>query len=159
MHKLDPTHAEMEKALLELMPVALREESQARMEAMIDGLCGASNVGGSGFRKAWNRLVATGIAAALMVAIFLSVNLSKPEAVPVADSKLFTSPELVLLTESDRVEKVSDDGLFIDTGGSAMRKVRFRVVEESQIRDEETGIVVMLTSPREEMYMVPVSTF
>jgi len=54
---------------------------------------------------------------------------------------------------------MSDEGLYIDTGGSAVRKVRIRVIEESQIRDEETGFVVMLTEPREEMYMVPVSNF
>ncbi len=68
-------------------------------------------------------------------------------------------PELIYLSESDRVEAMSDEGLFVDSGGSAVRKLRVRVIEESQIRDEETGIVVMLTEPREEMYMVPVSTF
>lgn len=66
---------------------------------------------------------------------------------------------MVFLTGSDRVEDAEDEGLFVDTGGSAVRKIRFRVVEETQVRDEETGIIVMLTEPREEQYMVPVSTF
>jgi hypothetical protein len=34
-----------------------------------------------------------------------------------------------------------------------------RVVGESRILDEETGIEVTLTEPRKEMYLLPVSAF
>ena len=64
-----------------------------------------------------------------------------------------------MLRQADRVEEVSDDGLYVDAGGSAVRRLRVRVVEESRMRDEETGIVVNLTAPREETYLLPISTF
>ena len=72
---------------------------------------------------------------------------------PSASVETTTLPEMVFLSDVDRW-RISDEGLYVDSGGSAVRKVRVRVVEESQIRDEETGIIVMLTEPREEMYMV-----
>jgi hypothetical protein len=43
--------------------------------------------------------------------------------------------------------------------GSAMRTLRLRVVEESRLRDEETGIVMNISQPREEFLLMPVSTF
>lgn len=163
MNKPEPNFEEMEKALLRLMPVAMEEEAQERMEAMLDGLAGDSKVVRSDFRKPSRWLAGTGIAAALGLGVYLSIPrqnspVESVKSVPVA-AQSDLPPELVFLSETDRVEGMSDEGLYIDTGGSAVRKVRIRVVVESQVRDEETGIVVMLTEPREEMYMVPVSTF
>ena len=66
---------------------------------------------------------------------------------------------MVVLAETDRVEEMSDAGLFVHAGGSAIRKLRVRVVEESRVRDRETGIELTVTAPRQETYLVPVSTF
>jgi hypothetical protein len=156
MHKPD-AHEEMERALMRLMPVSLSEGAQSEIEAQFDELAGEAGVVGFDFSRTTKWLAGTGIAAAVAIgfAVFL---IGQQKASPVA-----ATPQgdqgLVFLTASDRVENVSDEGLFVDAGGSAIRKVRVRVVEESRIRDEETGIVVMLTEPREEMYSVPVSTF
>ena len=163
MNKPEPDFAEMENALLRLMPVAMGEEAQERMEAMLDGLAGDTKAAHSGFRKPVRWLAGTGIAAALGLGVYLSIPrqnapVNAVESVPVS-ARGDLPPDLVFLSGTDRVEGMSDEGLYIDTGGSAVRKVRIRVIEESQIRDEETGIVVMLTEPREEMYMVPVSAF
>ena len=160
MQKPDHNIGDLEKALFRLMPVAMSEEARDRMETMIDGLAGDSKVSRFDFRKAAKRLAVGGIAAAIGFGVYLSIPSQRElvESAPISDQGDLP-PELVFLSESDRVEGVSDEGLFIDSGGSAVRKVRIRVVEESQIRDEETGIIVMLTEPREEMYSVPVSTF
>jgi hypothetical protein len=40
-----------------------------------------------------------------------------------------------------------------------MRAMRLSVVEENNLLDEETGIVMQITEPREEFLLVPVSTF
>ena len=45
MQKGDPTVEEMESALLRLMPVAVSQAGQERMEGMIDGLAGEVRVG------------------------------------------------------------------------------------------------------------------
>lgn len=161
MQKPDQNFEEMEKALSRLMPVAVSEDAQERMDEMLDQLAGDSKVARFDFRKSAKWLAAGGIAAALGLGAYVSVpDQNNPlKAIESVSNQNDLEPELIFLSESDRVEGVSDEGLYIDSGGSAVRKVRIRVVGESQIRDEETGIVVMLTEPREEMYMVPVSTF
>ena len=163
MQKPDPNFEEMEEALRRLMPVAVSGDAQERLETMLDELAGDPEIERFDFRRPAKWLAGAGIAAALGLGIYVSVP-RQSSPVKTVDSAPVSNPadlppELVFLSESDRVEGVSDDGLYIDTGGSAVRKVRIRVIEESQIRDEESGIVVMLTEPREEMYMVPVSTF
>jgi hypothetical protein len=152
MREADP-QGEMERALMRLMPVALSDSAQAAMDARINELAGGAVV-----RHDFSRMVKWlgGIAAAAAVGFFaLSPGIRKTAALAE------TAPDdgMLVLTESDRVENVRDEGLFVDAGGSAVRKMRVRVVGESRIRDRETGIEVTLTEPREEMYLVPVSTF
>ena len=133
MHKADQNLNEMEKALSRLMPVAISDGAQERMEDMLEGLAGDSKTARFDFRRSARWLGVGGLAAALGLGAFFSI---PRHLVPVdsvsQDSDL--PPELVYLSESDRVEGVSDEGLFVDSGGSAVRKVRIRVVEESQIR-------------------------
>ncbi|MFD2256223.1 hypothetical protein ACFSSA_06030 [Luteolibacter algae] len=156
------TPTEIEKALRNLMPVALSESISSETEEMLDQL--GSDILVPIPRKralsAW--MVPAGIAA--LVAFLLTFFLSQSrqlERATVGDalSSENIGPLVSFLTESDRVENFSDDGLIVDDSGSAVHKVRVRVVEESKVRDEETGIIVQLTEPREEMYLVPVSTF
>lgn len=163
MQKPDPAFEEMEKALLRLMPVAVSEDAQQRMDTILEELAGDSKVAHFDFRKPVRWVAGAGVAAALGFGVFLSLSPRESPAKGAVSAPVTPSsdllPELVFLSEMDRVEGFSDEGLYVDSGGSAVRKVRVRMVEESQIRDEETGIVVMLTEPREEMYMMPVSTF
>lgn len=156
MRKPEP-FAEIEDALMRLMPVGLSDSTRAEIETQIDELCGDAEMAGSVLVRFPKWIAASGIAAALALGFVFFPRPgedSSPKPVAVADA-----PGVVLLNEADRVERVSDEGLFVDSGGSAVRKVRIRVVEESTVRDEESGIVVMLSEPREEMYLVPVSTF
>jgi len=153
------TADDIEKALLGLMPVALSDRATEEIEGVIDELSGEVSGKSAKFVN-WPAL--TGVAAAIavgLVVFFPDPEVAKDSAnsnVSQADGEV---PEMVFLAESDRVEGVEDEGLFVDTGGSAVRKLRVRVVVESRLRDEETGFVVMLTEPRDEFYMVPVSEF
>ena len=61
--------------------------------------------------------------------------------------------------ESDRIESMTDEGWQEDSDGSAMRAMRLRVVEENSVLDEETGIVMQVSEPREEILLMPVSAF
>lgn len=158
MHKPDPRSEDIEKALLRLMPVAVNQDAQDRMDLMLDELAANEELVRFDFRKSVKWLAGGGIAAAFSLGVYFTLPHEETEGSPVSE-QTDRQPDLVFLSESDRVEGFSDEGLFVDTGGSAVRKVSIRVVGESRIRDEETGIVVMLTEPREEMYMVPVSTF
>ena len=153
------TAEEMEKALSRLMPVALGGRVTEEIENEIDLLAGDAAADSSKPVR-WGAIYGVAAAISLGALIFFL----KPGAgnVPVAATNPQAAeemPEMVFLAESDRVEDVEDEGLFVDAGGSAVRKVRVRVVGESRIRDEETGIVLMLTEPREELHMVPISDF
>lgn len=145
------------------MPVAVSDAAHQRMDTILEDLAGDSKVAHFDLKMPVRWVVGMGVAAALGFGVFLSHSSRESPAKGVVNAPVFSSsdlpPELVFLSETDRVEGFSDEGLYVDSGGSAVRKVRVRMVEESQIRDQETGIVVMLTEPREELYMMPVSTF
>jgi len=66
---------------------------------------------------------------------------------------------LVLVSESDRVESMTDEGWSEDVYGSAMHAVRLNVIEENQLRDEESGMLVKISEPREEVLLMPISSF
>ena len=101
-------------------------------------------------------MAASGIAAALLLGLVIFHSGDDALQAPVAAAK---ESDFLLLNGEDRMEGMSDEGLFVDSGGSAMRRLKVQVVEESKVRDNESGIVVTLSEPREEMYLVPVSTF
>jgi hypothetical protein len=144
----------MEKALLQLMPAALSETAQAGMEAQLDELSGSVEVLRHDFsrRAKWLGV----IAAALTIGVFV-FPFDSWESAPLVG--ITEDDRMVVLAELDRMENVLDEGLFVDAGGSAVRKMSVRVVGESRILDEETGIEVTLTEPRREMYLLPVNTF
>ena len=162
MPKLEP-YSEIEDALMRLMPVGLGQSVQSELESQLDELCGNADFEGADaaapavlrFPK-W--IAAAGIAAALVLGVAFFPKEGNAGG-DVASQKADETPSVVLLTEVERVEHLSDEGLFVDSGGSAVRKFRRQVVDESKLLDEESGIEVTLSEPREEIYLVPVSTF
>jgi hypothetical protein len=151
----DP-HQEIEAALRRLMPVPLSDGTQAELDGMIDELAGETGFVRFDFTKAAKWAGLGGIAATVALVLTYSKDSLDP---PALADEITDLPLVSYIADSDRVEGITDDGLYVDAGGSALRKVRIRVVEESQVRDEETGIIVVLSEPREEMFLVPVSTF
>lgn len=153
---------EIEEMLGRLMPVAVSEEGQRSMDAMLDELCGPDEVEVPAVekRRYWKYLVApAGIAAATAFVFFHPAErASKPVeiAVPVQGLEV---DEMALMGESDRIEALADEGLVADSGGGVMQAVRVRVVGEDTFRDEETGIVVQISEPREEMLYYQVNGF
>ena len=71
----------------------------------------------------------------------------------VAASK--AAPGFVLVSESDRIESMTDEGWQEDLDGSAMHALRLVAVEENNVRDEESGMVVRISEPREEILYTP----
>ena len=160
----------IEAALSRLMPPALSESGQRSIEAMLDELAvtapSAAAIRRRRVRGLW-WFIPTGIAAALAAVAGLALQ-PGPGPAPVAAADPVTAatavaedpdPGLVLVSESSRVEQLSDEGLLGNPDGEAMRAVRCRVVDANTFRDEETGIVVQVTEPREETILMPVSIF
>ena len=150
-----------------LMPVALSEAATDSMHAMLDELAGdepaAVESGREASRAPW-------MAAAAAVAVLLAG--SAWLGSPVLERMAFTSAAggpswtepgdtfaMQLVDESTRLAWVEDEGWLADPDGGALHAVRMGVIEENRLLDEETGIIVHVSSPREEMLLMPVTTF
>jgi hypothetical protein len=157
----------IEAALSRLMPPALSESGQRAIEDMIDELASATPTAQRHwYSQPWPALIAVplGIAAALVAWLSLVPRGENPPALvsaPSSSAQVATEPDsrLLLVRESDRVEAVSDEGWLGDPDGDAMTAVRFRVIEANTFRDEESGIVVQVSDPRDEVILTPVSVF
>jgi hypothetical protein len=156
MQALDP----IETILARLMPPALGQDSQVEIDAMIDALAGpeAENVVGiSSGRWLVRALIGGGIAAAIgaMVAIFPLMSATRVAEILPMPAAL----GLVLISESDRIESMTDEGWQENSDGSAMHALRLNAVEENEVRDEETGMMVQISEAREEVLLTPISAF
>lgn len=143
----------IETILSRLMPPALSERRQADIEEMLDGLVGPTSQEVATISSAkWvaRSLAGGGIAAAIgaMCAVFPLTEKS--------DTK--SAAGLVFLGESERIESVTDEGWREDSEGSAMHAVRLKSVQRNSVRDEQSGMVMQICEPREEILMVPASS-
>jgi hypothetical protein len=150
----------IEAILSRLMPPALSEHGQREIETMLDELAGPAAANESAARsrpRLWP--LVGGIAAAItaLAVISQAFNPMAPSVIAravIPDDVLFE-----LVGESDRVEAIKEDGWRESPEGSALRATRLRVVEENSLLDRETGIVMQITEPRDELLLMPVSAF
>jgi hypothetical protein len=152
-------HESIEAALMRLMPPALSDDARISIESMLDELAEeasreAPHAARSGHAKA---ITAAAAAVALMAGGLAWVSRDVRPGPLVTTGSL--SPGMVLVGESDRIESVEDEGWFADPDGGEVRAVRVRMVGEDSFRDEETGIVFLISEPREETLLMPVSAF
>lgn len=168
----------IENALRRLMPSAMSEGGQASIEHMLDELAaeeaalavaGPDLAAGPALRRF--RVVAPLAAAAAAAIVALAAGpLWFPRGglvppVPVADGPSVTEPSspaassMVAVGESDQVQGMVDEGWHFDPDGGAHQAVRLFVLSERSLRDEETGIVVQIQEPREELLYFPVGSF
>jgi hypothetical protein len=139
-----------------LMPPALSQRAQSEIEAIIDDLAGDPAAPTSPRR--WP-VAAAGIAAAL-AAGFLIAQAIQREFPQLADIHgTGQIPEFTLVSESGRIQDMVDEGWGETPDGGTVRQLRLRVLEESRLLDQETGIVMNISQPREEYLLMPVSAF
>lgn len=147
-----------------LMPVALREEATDSIHAMLDGLAASAPTPAplpTASRAPW--IAAAAAAIALLAATAGMFRATTPVAdglrQPVTSNALADSGIMRLVDESTRLASIEDAGWHTDPDGVTHQALRVRVVEEDRLLDEDTGFIVNITSPREEMLLTPVSTF
>lgn len=158
MPALDP----IEAALARLMPPALSQDFQLDLDEMIDDLAGnePQEIGVSpSFPTRW--IVGSGIAAAVagLLAIFPMIHRTPDRQVSVISEEMLASPGLVLISGSDRIESMTDEGWQENSDGHAIHAVRLNVVEENSVMDAETGMIMLISQPREELLHMPISSF
>lgn len=153
---------EIEKALSRLMPAALSESGRRSLDELIDSLAAGKPVAAApapaGRPWAW----AAGIAAA---AAALGFALIPPAATPVEGiartepAAPATGGGVVLIGQSERVETAVPEDWMSESDGVAHRAWRVRVVDEERLHDVETGYEVLVSRPREEVVLMPVTAF
>jgi hypothetical protein len=151
----------IETILARLMPPALSQAGQSGIESMLDELAGPEAEKmvpvSSGKRKIL-AVVGGGIAAAVAGLLALAPGDDGISSPPAAAATQIM-PEFMLVSESDRVESMTDEGWQEDSGGSAMHALRLVAVEENQVKDTESGMVVLISETREEILFSPISSF
>lgn len=158
---------DLEKALARLMPRSMSEGGSRAIEDMLDELAGPISELEAGeaaepvaARGRWKFAASAGIAAGIALVAAFSWNGTRREG---GDTGGFAereeTPGWVVVGEEDRIEDMVEEGWMSDAEGATMQAVRMRVVQENTLRDEETGLVFQLTEPREEMVLIPVSSF
>ena len=153
----------IEKILARLMPTALSQNGQLEIEAMIDDLAGPETadvvlISAGKWHARYLVIVGGGIAAAVAGLLALAPMIggfSTPQVTVTSQNP----SGFVLVSESDRIESMTDEGWQEDLDGSAMHALRLTAVEENNVRDEESGMVVRILEPREEILYTPISAF
>jgi hypothetical protein len=144
----------VEDILARLMPPGLTAEGQRGIESMIDDLAGETGR----LSRRW-QLWAGSMAAALGAGWFVVQTIDR-ELPGIAERfAMENTPEFTLVSETGRIEDMIDEGWSDTPDGNTMRTLRLRVVEESRLLDETTGIVMNISQPREEILLMPVSAF
>jgi hypothetical protein len=161
---------DIEKALARLMPSAISEKGQRSMEDLIDSLAAGEPVAvelppvKKSSRPSWFAYGGIGAAAAAVV-----VALSLPQGGPGSPAVVGKTPApeapaddsngLVLIGQSEVVEEAVPEDWMSETDGVPHRAWRVRVVDQERLRDVETGYEVLVSHPREEVRLMPVTSF
>lgn len=159
----------LETRLAQLMPVALSDQGAHELETLVDRLAqdlplhSIQAPQAIPFTAVENRRTfpwfggAAAAAAGWLAAVLIPFT-SSPEDHFVA-TKPIHEERLVLIGETDVVESIVDEGWISNPDGIEMQAVRVLIRAENRLRDAETGIVVKISEPREEMIYLPVTAF
>lgn len=164
---------DIEKALARLMPSAISEKGQRSMEDLIDSLAAGETVAmelppvKKPSRLSWFGFGGIGAAAAaVVVALSLSPGESGSGSPTVAKVNNASAQEasasqdgLVLIDSSEVVEDAVPEDWMSETNGVPHRAWRVRVVDQERLRDVETGSEFVISRPREEVRLMPVTSF
>lgn len=154
---------DIEKALSRLMPAALSESGRRSLDELIDGLAAGKPVAAAPapVRRPWAWGAGIAAAAAALV-VALNLTATAPEE-GVVEAALPVAPAarggLVLIGQSERVETAVPEDWMSESDGVAHRAWRLRVVDEERLHDVETGYEVLVSRPREEVVLMPVTAF
>lgn len=179
MDRINSIEAKLER----LVPSTLSEEAQTEMEDSIDvlaGLDGISHVSVKRFRPHpwWVGKLAVAMTAVAMLALLFHMRQAQPgdrvkaavlDRLAMPDRSLelavnsqdgVTAPSWELLKSVQMIDGRENDGLILPKDGSApYYRYRYRVVDEEKVKDAESGEVITLRHPRQEVLTVPLMDF
>jgi hypothetical protein len=155
-----PKADRVEEILARLMPVSMSEGAEVRIRAAIEQSTQKSWVDAPS-RPVWvARLLWSGAAVAVLTwGVWRS---QTPDGTPAPKDLAQVSPqggELVSLSHSASLQSVEEDRWQDGAQGRVLKSLRLRMVAEQQILDKETGIVMTVREPHEELVLYPVTAF
>lgn len=149
---------ELEKALSRLMPAALSESGRRSLDELIDGLAEGRPVVAAAAPPTRSWFWSAGIAAAA-AALVIAVPWGGPAEVAEVAGPRAAAAGVVRIAHSERVETAVPEDWMSERDGVAHRAWRVRVVDEERLRDVQTGYEVLVSRPREEVVLMPVTAF
>lgn len=155
---------EIERRLEQLVPRGFSESGLASLEAMVDELAAAEDDPREK-RRGWG--LAVSAAAVLGVSLagpWSSVPDSVAAEAPGVDEALVEEvaegEEPELMAELEGVVAIEeDDSMLTDSDGSLHRAYHVQVAREERFRDSESGQEVRVMAQRDELVLMPVSSF
>lgn len=156
-------HEDVEAVLSRLIPASLSQHAHEALEQLVDPSASgtpeeATTLAAKIAKLPWKSLGGMAAAAALALGSWAAIEQAERKTATTT-SPAQHAKDMILLGESDRVEDMVDEGWQSFDDGSAMHAMRVHLVGESQYHDEETGILVTISEPREEIILMPVSAF
>ena len=142
------------------MPSAISGKGQQALEDLIDGLAGEP----SGEKVKNSRRIVWpwfgGMATAAAAVGFAFLLPDAPESKQASQALANDSNEgVVLLSQTEKVEAAQPENWMSESDGVAYRAWRVRVVDQDRFQDVETGYEVIVSHPRDEVRLLPVTTF
>lgn len=160
----------IEDKLNRLVPPSVSEAGQGRLEETIDQLARVTphpdvepggvpaDTTGNWPWKATAALALLAVPAVMFKPGEAPSNPSLASNHPAAEA--WNNPVLVVLKTTNRIDGSEDDGLIIPDDGSIPHfRYRYHVTDEELVRDPETGTVITLRQPRQEVVTIPVTEF
>lgn len=141
-----------------LVPSAFSVEGSAALESLIDELAEESPKSS----VKWGRYLLGAAAAAIAMFAAIMISIPSSEVLPlVGVDDLFSEPQGVILLEDIEgvVSAEENESLVVDADGSLHRAWHVQVVSEERFRDEQSGYEVRVIHPRDELVLMPVTTF
>lgn len=162
----------IEEKLNRLMPPPISESGMQQMDALLENLAQGEAKGTARNNSLRNTFAGAAKLVALLLLFLVPVALLKltNEIVPVAPQLALLDAvapmaaaqesEFVVIHSVHKVAGRENDGLITPVDGAAPHyRYRFHVVDEEKVRDPETGVVITLRQPRQEVITLPVTDF
>lgn len=141
-----------------LVPGAMSGQGSAALESLIDDLAEDK----ARPRPKWRGYVMGGIAAGVALLAAIMIAMPKVEVAPMAGIEgLFSEVRDVVLLENLEgvVSAEPNEHLVAGADGSLHRAWHVQVVSEERFHDEESGEEVRVVRPRDELVLMPVTSF
>jgi hypothetical protein len=157
----------IEEKLAQLVPPALSDEGQRNLEDLIDDLSGVdadlakSNAARFPKGLVWKAAAVLALSASIVI-IRSTFVLEDHTALLTHNDQVAHSniAEMVVLSSTKLIGGRENDGLIVPIDGTTPHyRYRYHVIDQEQVKDPDSGLVITLRQPRQEVLTIPITQF